>query len=124
MANIPPRPPPLPPDVGFGGPSRKFDWTVFNVIAGGVLFFALIFWGMTHAERKEQRECRAAEQACGLGPSDRVHSVLDGARGMVTWSRCGTVRVRFAASTMRPDDTVEREPYAEVYMACYEVERE
>jgi hypothetical protein len=109
---------------------NRVDWSPFAIIAGVVLFCAGIFWAMMHEELKERRACHAAEQACALYPGDLVHSVLDRARGMVTWSRCGTVRVRFAASTsrtethvLRPDDTIDREPYAEVDMACYEVQR-
>jgi hypothetical protein len=95
------------------------------------LFIVGIVGGFSYWIYSEERDCDDAVAACGLYRGDRIRSVLDGTPGMITGTSCGSVRVRFSASASRTDvsllgsdGVIEREPYANVWMGCYEVEPE
>ena len=103
-------------------------WITFLIVGGictvvMVPILSIVFF--------EGRADARAVRECGLYPGDIVTDVLDGARGMVTGAVRGNVRVRFAANSertdthvLRPDDSIAREPYSEIWMGCYELRKE
>jgi hypothetical protein len=83
-----------------------------------------------HDESKRDASNFAAEQKCGLYAGDIVRAVIDGRKGMVTGIHAGYVWVRFAqpreetnTRIFGSDGPIDLAPYAEVKMACFEVNR-
>jgi hypothetical protein len=91
-----------------------------------ILFVIFCALGALLSHQDHERAKRIAQ--CGLYSGDRVKTVVDGLEGMVTTGNGYGVFVRFRSDALRTDTrllgsdgTISREPYALVYMQCYEL---